>query len=165
MSYRCFSLVYFGTNNPHIKHVLIRSTVVVYKVDAILGVRNIFTLLWGWQVWAGMSETHFALSLVLGGGPRFVRGFSPSLNVGITTQSVLLVPHFGSHCVHFKYTSVCSLVLFCCFLFWRLWEEEELHFILLLSDDTKTWNNVTECKRSWECNQKSKGNDKNKERK
>lgn len=59
-----------------------------------------------------MSETHFALSLLLGGGPRFVRGFPPSLIVGITTQSVLLVPHFGSHCVHFKYTSVCSLVLF-----------------------------------------------------
>lgn len=53
-----------------------------------------------------MSETHVALSLVLGGGPRFVRGFSPSLNVGIITQSVLLVPHFGSQCVHVKYFCV-----------------------------------------------------------
>lgn len=61
-----------------------------------------------------MSETHFALSLVLGGGPRYVRGFTPSFDVGFITQSVFLVPHFGSHCVQVKYFCVfiCSCLLF-----------------------------------------------------
>jgi len=54
-----------------------------------------------------MSGTHFALSLILGGGPRFVRGFSPSFDVGIVTQSVFSMPHFGK--------SICPGHLLLCF--------------------------------------------------
>lgn len=90
-------------------------------------------------------------SLVLGGGPQFVRGFPPHLFLGVLPRVYYKHPNLGVillsclSCLRVLQHQFClftSLFLFIFVLcFWRFTEEEEEedHYILLLLFDvTKT---------------------------